>query len=642
MSRPVRAVTVLAALLLSAAGPPPTPTSPHVDWMFGMSFPDPYRWMEAGGPKFENWLASEAAYTRNVLDAIPGRAALLEELHRLGEGETEVNGAARAGGAFVFSKVRPGDTVAKIFARPIAGGAERVLVDPGRFDAGGQAGQLDYWSLSPDGRHIAYGVSLGGAETGTLRVMDVATGADLPEAMDRTRYARPNWIDDTAFLYARLPAPPPGGRQSLTGGQVFLHRLGTAVAADVPVFGPGLVAGRKVPADYFFRGVGSPESSIVVCEYDAGLGNSPKVMFTAAETELGHAAAWRRVARLGDDVRGVVLHGTTLYLRSAHGAPRQRVISVPAGDPDLSRATVVLPEGDGTIAGMVAAEDALYVELDEAGYGRLVRVPWGGKPEVVPTPFEGAFMGLSANATEPGVILRMQGWVHSQTVFIYDPAARRFNDTGLAPPSPVSFADIEATEQRVRAPDGAMVPVTIVGPRGVPHDGRNPTILYAYGAYGVTLEPEFDPARRAWFDHGGIYAVAHVRGSGGFGDDWHRSGRLAAKHNSVTDFIAAAEALEREGWSSPATLSAWGGSAGGIVIGGAITARPKLFSAALIEVGLVNMLRLEQIPIGPFNTGEFGSTATEEGVRMLAAIDVVPEGSRPRRLSGRAGGDRAE
>jgi prolyl oligopeptidase len=622
MHRRLRAIVLVAAITVIAAGPPPTPTDPHEDRLFGMRFADPYHWMEAGGPAFDTWLTAQAAYTRTTLDAIPGRAALLDQLQQLGAGETQVSGATLAGGNFVYSKRRPEDAVAKIFVRPVGGGAERVLVDPSHFDADGQAGQLDYWSIAPDGRHIAYGVSLGGAETGTLRVMDVGTGSDLPEAMDRTRYARPNWIDNTAFLYARLPAPPSGGKQRLTGGQVYLHRLNTAVAGDVAVFGPGRVAGKTIPADFFFRGVGSVDSSFVVGEYDAGLGSSPKGMFEAEESGLGHGGTWRQVAHLDDDVRSVVLHGTMLYLRSARGAPRQRILRVVARHPDLAKATTVLPEGAGTIVAMVAASDALYVQRDQAGIGQLVRVPWDGVAEPIPTPFEGAFMGLTANAAEPGVILRMQSWTHSQTVFRYDPVTRTFGDTGIAPPSPVSFADIAWTDLRIQAPDGAMVPMTIVAPRNAAHDGSHPAVLYAYGAYGITLEPAFDANRRAWFDRGGIYAVVHVRGSGGFGDDWHRAGRLAAKRNSVTDFIAAADYLVKARWASPSTLSAWGGSAGGIVIGGAVTARPKLFSAALIEVGLLNMLRLEQIPIGPFNTGEFGSTATEEGVRMLAAIDA--------------------
>jgi prolyl oligopeptidase len=622
MRKALTGAAMLSLLALAAAGPPPTPAIAHIDTLFGMRFEDPYHWMEAGGQTFDTWLAVQAAYTRDTLDAIPGRAPLLAELRRLSGGETHVGGAIMAGGRWLYTKTRPEDSTAKIFVRSPDGGAEALLVDPARYDANGQTAEIDYWSVSPNGRYVAYGISLGGAETGTLRITEVATGAELPEAIDRTRYARPNWLDDELLLYSRMPPAPAGKSADLTGGQVLLHRIGTDPAGDVGVFGPGLVPGTSMPANYFYRGLAAARSSFVVGEYDAGLTSSPKVVFTTPRANLGKTAVWRRVAGFDDEVRGVVLHDDMLYLRIARKAPRQRIVRTPAAHPDLRRAETVLPESAGTITAMVAAADALYVRRDEGGIGRLVRIPWGGKPEVPATPFEGAIMRLNANATVPGVLLSMQGWTRSQTVYAFNPATKRFTDTGIAPPSPVSFEDIEWTDARAPAADGAMVPVSIVAPRGAVRDGRHPLLLYAYGAYGVTLEPQFDATRRAWFDHGGIYAVAHVRGSGGFGDDWHRAGRLDKKQNSVTDFIADARYLQRSGWASTTTLAAVGGSAGGIVIGGAIVRQPELFSAAIIQVGLVNMLRLEQIPIGPFNTGEFGSTETEEGVRLLYAIDA--------------------
>lgn len=614
-----------AACALIAAGPPPTPTVYHAETLFGMTVQDPYHWMEAGGPAFDKWLSAQGDYARATLDAIPGRPALLDQIRKLNGGETRVGITVRAGDVWIYSKTRPEDPVAKIFVRPVAGGAERVLIDPASFDANGQAANVDYWVASPDGRHLAYGVSLGGAEIGTLRIRDVVTGGDLPEAIDRTRTARPSWLDNDSFLYARLAAPPPGGAQTLTGARIYLHRLATDASADTAIFGPGLVAGYQIPNDYFVRGIASPDSSVVVGSYDAGLTASPQVVFTTAKAGLGPNSVWRQATTLDDGVRGVVLHADTLYLRTVRDAPLQRVVQTSAVHPDFASAATVVPESQGAIGGFVAASDALYVQLREDGVGSLVRVPWGGVPDRVTPPYEGSFMSLTASADERGVVLRMQGWTHSPAVFAYDPAEKRFTETGIAPPSPVSLDDIEAIDVRAPTEDGALVPMSILAARGAAHDGRHPALVYVYGAYGVALDPAFSPMRRAWFDRGGIYVLAHVRGSGGFGADWHRAGRLENKMNSVTDFIAAADYLVRNGWSSPGTLAAMGGSAGGIVVGGAIAARPELFSAALIEVGVVNALRLEQIPIGPFNIGEFGSTQTEEGVRMLLAIDAYQQ-----------------
>ena len=270
---------------------------------------------------------------------------------------------------------------------------------------------------------------------------------------------------------------------------------------------------------------------------------------------------------------------------------------------------------------MVAAADALYVHYSESGFDRLVRVPWDGAAERVATPFEGSFAGLTAVAATPGAVLTMQSWTHSATVFAYDPTHQSFVDTGIAPPSPVSFDDVQSMVLHAPAADGTMIPLSIIAPRAGAHGGRHAVLMYAYGAYGAAVSPSFSAMRRAWLDRGGIYVVVHVRGSGGFGDEWYRAGRLQKKPNSISDFIDAADYLVPTGWATPATLSAVGGSAGEIVIGGAVVTRPELFGGAIVNVGLVNPLRLEQIPIGPLNTGEFGSTRTEEGARMLASID---------------------
>jgi prolyl oligopeptidase len=617
-----RLALLLAALVVGAAGPPPTPSVDYVETLFGMRFSDAYHWMEAGGPAFDGWLSSQAAYTRDVLDTIPGRAPLLAQLHALNGGETRIGVVVLVNGRWIYEKTRPDDPVPRIYIRPAIGGAERVLIDPAEFNQGRLAAEIDYWSVSPDARFIAYGVSTGGAEVGTLRIRDVDTGADLSESMDRTRYARPGWLDSNSFLYTRLPAPPPGGPQKLTGGQIFLHVLRTDPAADTRLFAPDLVPGQDIQDAFFFRAYTSSDSPAIVVGYDAGLNNTPMTIYVAPRPQPGTAPAWRKVAGFDDDIRGVVLHGDSLYLRTAHASPDQRVVRTPALHPDLAHAQTVVPEGKGQIDSMTTAEDALYVHQDSGGVGLLQRMPWGGTPETVPTPFNGAFVGMTGNPGTPGVVLTMQGWVRSQMVFAYEHEAKRFSDTGLAPPSPVSFADIEGQNLRTQSADGVTVPLTIVAPRGIAHNKRHPALLYAYGAYGATEDPTFNAMRRAWFDHGGIYVVAHVRGGGYLGGEWHQAGRLEKKQNSINDFIAVAKYLVRNGWSSPSTIAAMGVSAGGITVGNALATRPDLFGAVLINVGLVNALRLGALPVGPFNTSEFGSDETEEGVRTLYSIDA--------------------
>jgi prolyl oligopeptidase len=615
-------ITTVISFLGAGAGPPPTPVVEHKETLFGLSVSDPYHWMEAGGPSFDNWLTDQAGYARGSLEAVPGRAALLSEIGKLWESETRVGSVFFVGQSWIYSKLRSGDPVGRIYIRSATDGRERALIDPAVFDSDSGAAQIDYLSVSPDGRFIAYGVSVGGSEVGTLRVRRVENGVDLPETFDRTRYARPNWSDNSSFLYTRLPVGNAG--TSLTGGRVFVHRLGQRVETDRAVFGPDFVASVGGNGA-FFRGVSSPDSSIVVGEFDTGLTSSPMSLFITSKDKLENGPQWRQISGPNDEIRGIIIHGTDLYLQSAKNHPRQRILRITAANANLATAETVLGEGAASIDGMVAAADALYVRRAEGGVGQLIRIPWGGKPEQITAPFEGAFMGLTANRSEPGVALRIQGWTRSQTVYAYQPSEHRFVDTGIVAPSAVSFDDIAAFMVRVPARDGAAVPVSILAKRGITHDAGHPIIMYAYGAYGATEDPTFNATRRAWFDRGGVYVVVHVRGSGGFGDDWHRAGQLQNKTNSINDFIDTAEYLIRTGWATPERLSCVGVSAGAIVIGGAIVARPDLFSAALIHGGLLNALRLKQLPIGPFNAGEFGSTDTAEGTQMLYAIDAYQQ-----------------
>jgi prolyl oligopeptidase len=622
MLRLVRAGALFLACLTVAAAPPPAPTHEYTETLFGTTVNDPYRWMETGGAAFDEWLTAEGGYARDTLDAIPGRAHLLSEIRRLDSAEARVDGAALAGKGLVYSIVRPEDSFSKIFVRQIAKDTDRVLIDPGEFNIGESRAQVDYWSVSPNGQYIAYGVSLGGRESGTLRIRRIDNGVDLADKIDRTRYARPSWIDNSSFLYTRLPISPPGDPQRLTGGQLLLHRLGQDPITDVVVFDHNSVPGMDASAPFFFHGLADPNSSVIMGEYDAGLGSGPQAVYIASKSELGRTIMWHQIAGFNEAIQDVALHGTTLFLRTSRDAPQQRVISVPANSRSLDAAETIFPEGNGTIDGMAVAADGLYLTRDEEGIKKLFRIAWNGKVESIPLPFDGSIGGMNANSSTQGILVRMQGWTQSQTVFRYQPDKHEFIDTGIAPKSAISFADVASRNFKVPAGDGAMIPITVIAKRGSVRSDKHPVLMYAYGAYGATISPAFNATRRAWLDLGGIYVIAHVRGSGGFGDDWRRAGQLEGKTKSISDFVDVAQFLVRSGWATPGMLSCAGESAGGIVIGGAVAARPDLFSAAVIRAGLVNALRLGRIPIGPFNTSEFGSTKTKAGAKMLYAIDA--------------------
>jgi prolyl oligopeptidase len=327
-------------------------------------------------------------------------------------------------------------------------------------------------------------------------------------------------------------------------------------------------------------------------------------------------------------------HGDDLYLTSHQNAPRYQILETSASHPDIARAKVVVGPSSRVVDSAAAAEDALYVFEREDGIAHVVKVDYGTSAVTeIPLPLQGTLSDETADPQYPGFIAKLESWTVSPQWYAYDPATSTLANTKLDPASPVDYSAITSEEVRVRARDGAMIPLSIVHRKDVRLDGSNPTLLYAYGSYGISASPNFSAARIAWFEHGGVFAVAHVRGGGENGEEWHLAGKDANKVNTIYDFIDCAQWLIDQKYTSPAKLGARGGSAGGITMGGAITRAPELFAAVLDEIPVSDQLRIEFSPNGPPNIPEFGSVRTEAGFRNLFATSavqhVVPGGKYP-------------
>jgi prolyl oligopeptidase len=255
--------------------------------------------------------------------------------------------------------------------------------------------------------------------------------------------------------------------------------------------------------------------------------------------------------------------------------------------------------------------------------GKLFRVPFDTqKPESIDLGIDGTVSAFATNDDDDETLVRVESWTASPTLVALNPVKKKVEKSSIIPPSPVTFDNVVATEVTAKGADGTMIPLSIVHRRDLVRDGTNPTYLNGYASYGDVYGPFFDPISLAWLEKGHIMAYCHARGGGENGEDWHDGGKLATKPNTILDFVACAEYLVQEKYTSPAHLAGQGTSAGGILIGGAVVRRPDLFGAAVIRVGMVNALRFEQIPIGPFNTSEFGTVKTKEGFDMLWNIDA--------------------
>jgi prolyl oligopeptidase len=302
-------------------------------------------------------------------------------------------------------------------------------------------------------------------------------------------------------------------------------------------------------------------------------------------------------------------------------SPRHSIVRTSLRKPDLKSAVTVVAPSDQVLFDMAAARDGLYFESRDGAVKRLKRLAWNAKgAREIKLPLEGAASLLSVSPAIPGAIVTLTAWTRAREIYAVDSSGNASN-TKLQPLGPFDAPEgLVTTEVRVKSHDGALVPLSIMHRAGVKLDGTNPTLLYGYGAYGITEEPSFRSTRTAWFERGGVYAVANVRGSGVYGEDWYKAGYKATKPNTWKDLIACAEYLIAQKYTSSTKLGILGGSAGGILVGRAITERPDLFAAAVSAVGVLDAVRAETTANGIPNIPEFGTVKKEDEFRALLAM----------------------
>jgi prolyl oligopeptidase len=381
---------------------------------------------------------------------------------------------------------------------------------------------------------------------------------------------------------------------------------------------------RDVPRVVYPRFVIPLESRWAYAIAKEGVRNEFALHVTEQKLLAAARPQWRKIVAVEDQVTAIEAWKDDLFLLSHKGAPNYRVLRLDASNPAIARARVAIPEGDSAIQSMALAKDALYLRTTVGGLDRLERLGLGllgsKRAEYVKTPFEFGIAQIAAHPRRPGALLRVQGWIEPPAILEVDARSGDLRDTKIVPRSKADFSQMDEVRLYAPAADGTKIPVTLLYRKSTTLNGTNPTILTGYGSYGSSSRPTFDPARLAWLERGGVYAVAHIRGGGEYGERWHEAGRKANKINTITDFIAVADFLVKFGFTNPKALAILGTSAGGIPVGGALVRRPDLFAAAIARVPVMDMLRFETTPNGPANIPEFGSAATREGYEALLVM----------------------
>lgn len=592
---------------------------PFRETVFGVEVDDPYRWMERVDRTAEltAWINAASRHTTAELAALPGRAALLAQMRDAASASDRYLDAVVAGERVFVQKLRADGNVPGLYVRER--GVERLLFDPAAGRNGAAPRTINSYSVSPGGGLVAINIAEGGSEIGTVHFFDVASGRETAEALSPVwGESSPEWLDDGTVLYLRMRDARPG-EDPLKGETVRLHRLGTAPATDLPLLGTDVRTGFAITEEQVPYAQSGPGSTYVVAVAGGAQSSVPMAVGTVAAMRAGKPD-WRMLATVDDGVmrESQALIGDTLYYVSTRNDPQGeiRALDLKPGA-TLARSRRVLG-GIGVISRALYTRDGVYAFVaNPHAAARLWYQPHGWRPRQVPLPFVGSAFLYRTSADGGTASFSFDGFQQSTSSYRLDNG--RLAPLGLESATYAPARRFTVLEEEARSADGTQVPLTIVyaGARGRPR----PTIIEAYGSYGISTEPQYSPTFSVWSARGGVYAICHTRGGGERGEAWHLAGARANKPNAHADLIACGRRLVALGFATPRTLGLFGSSAAGLLIPMAAMKAPDLFAAAVTRVGIVNPTRLAAAVNGANQFEEMGDPRNVEGFRALALQD---------------------
>ena len=622
--------------------PLPLPIQNVQDVHWGTKVDDPYRFLEqVKDPAVVTWMRGQADAADAILNRLPGRQSIFNTLkEKDAVGGTVVSSIHRTAGNRWFYLMRPqGQSQAKLVWRDGVRGEEKLLVDPELITKEkGKPHAVQSFYPSPDGKLLAYGMHSSGSEIGNLYVIDVATGKEVLPPIDRIRFAGVSWRENGSGLFFSRLRP---GYETMKSTERFADTGRYYLDLKQPnpdhlIFNASMYPQLKLPS-FATGGIAEvPGSDLAAMVVYFGVDRRLAMYVAKMGDVLSGKAQWREVFKQSDDVREVDIGHGHVYVRSALNASRFKVLKLKVPELNLSQAETLVPETEGVLRSISVAKDALYVTRREGVNTALLRIPasmraGGNDVQKLTLPLEGN-VNVIGSPDHSELVVAISSWTQALRRYVYAPSTGQFERLLLAPPvEPVQKVDIVAREVMVPSHDGVKVPVSIIMRADAVLNGQNPTILYGYGAYGTTEEPGRSTGVITWVERGGIYAFAHVRGGGALGSQWHMAGHKTTKYNTWKDGIAAAEWLIANGYTSASKLGIYGGSAGGVFVGRAITERPDLFAAAVPSVPVLDMVRSEQRANGVANIPEYGSVKVEAEFHALlrnSAYHAVKDGVR--------------
>ncbi len=615
----------LAAQAAAQPQPPATRVDPVTETLHGVSFADPYRWLEGDNsnpdrmgqvtPEVAAWTDAQNAYTRAVLDGFPSRKALEDRMRPLME-IGSVGAPTMRGNRYFFTQREGNQNQPVVYYRDGYRGATRTLLDPAKIDPSGLT-TVTWFSPTDDGKRVAYGTYRAGDENTMLHLMEVETGKVLPlEIPNKTQ--SPDWLPDgSGFLYQNLADP-----KNPYSGRVLFHKMGTDPAQD-PVLLRQFTKeeNEKLATTWGPNGSLSRDGKWLVLGYATST-RSNDLWVADFEAWSATGKLEKREVTVGGDgaAYGEVVDGT-LFLYTNQGAPNGRIVAVDPRNPASAAWKEIIPERrDAVIQTLSVAKGVLAVEYLKNASSAIELFGFDGKPagELKLPGIGSAELAVESDRTE--AYLGFKSYNYPATIFRVDlakPAAEP--ELWERPQVPVDPAMVEVKQVWYPSKDGTRVSMFIVHRKGLALDGARPTILYGYGGFNVSETPAFQATLFPWLEDGGVYALPNLRGGGEYGDEWHEAGTLERKQNTFDDFIAAAEWLIANGYTKPERLACYGGSNGGLLTGAMVVQRPDLFRAAIVAVPLLDMLRYQNFLMARYWVPEYGSAEDAKQFEFLRA-----------------------
>ncbi len=605
---------VLSMNVIACEGPgdqlplayPDAPRGDHTDDYFGTIVADPYRWMEElEAPEVAAWVEAQNALAVPFIESLGPRESIRERLTALWDYE-RFGTPRKEGGLYFFTRNDGLQDQDVLFVAESLEEEPRLLIDPNGFSDDATIA-LASWSVSPDGRYIAYATSDGGTDWNSWYLRDVATGEDLADVVAYTKFTGASWLPNgSGFFYSRHPLGPDGEGDGQARVEVYFHQVGTSQDQDELVYA---VEGSESQNPY---GTVTEDGRYLVINIFEG--------YTANAVhyrDLGRGAEVVRLLEEWDALYTFIGNdGPVFFFHTNNAAARNRVVGIDIRDPNEWQE--IIPEAEETL------ESASYVGGHFVGQylrdaSSMVRV-FSREGEVVrdvELPGIGSAGGFNGHGDDPETFYSFQSYTVPPTLFRYDVASgesRTYRETRVD----MDPTDYETVQVFFTSGDGTRVPMFLTYKTGLERNGQNPTLLYGYGGFNISGTPSFRVDRLVWLEMGGIFAHANLRGGGEYGEEWHLAGTKTQKQNVFDDFIAAAEYLIAEEYTSTPRMAMQGGSNGGLLVGAVVTQRPELFGAALPAVGVLDMLRYHTASLNARQwSSDYGLSENEEEFRAL-------------------------